>query len=90
MVRNRTEELERRLDEVEATVRGLTEELVEAHGRISELEDRLDDGEDDPDAEAPTKRMTDAEKDRTERAAQADDSSDGTDEEADLDDIIVA
>ena len=88
MVRNRTEELERRVDELEATVRGLTEELVEAHGRIADLEDRLEAG--DPDEDPPTKRMTAEETDDTERAAQADETSDGTDEEADLDDIIVA
>ena len=88
MVRNRTEELERRLDELEATVRGLTEELVEAHGRIAELEDQLEAG--DADEDLPTKRMTAEESDETERAAPTDDSSDGTDEEADLDDIIVA
>ncbi len=36
---NRVEDLESRVEELEATVRGLTEELVEANGRIRELED---------------------------------------------------
>ena len=98
MVRNRTEELEQRLDQLEATVRGLTEELVEAHGRISELEDQLEAAGDDAEMAdgnrngdtAPTKRIAGDENDSSAGAATAAESSDGSDEEADLDDIIVA
>jgi predicted nucleic acid-binding Zn-ribbon protein len=38
----RVEALEQRVEELEATVRGLTEELVDATERVRELEDELD------------------------------------------------
>lgn len=38
----RVEDLEQRVKELEATVRGLTEELVEANERIRQLEDEHD------------------------------------------------
>lgn len=39
--RNRITELERNVDELESTVRGLTEELVEANQRIRDLEEAM-------------------------------------------------
>ena len=42
MSRNRVEDLESRVSELEATVRGLTEELVEANERLRVLEAHVD------------------------------------------------
>lgn len=42
MSRNRVEDLESRVSELEATVRGLTEELVEANERLRVLEAHAD------------------------------------------------
>lgn len=42
------EEMQGRLTELEATVRGLTHELVEANERIRALEDQLDEFSPDP------------------------------------------
>lgn len=39
--RNRVDDLEREVDELKATVQGLTEELVEAHERIRQIERAL-------------------------------------------------
>ncbi|WP_135819731.1 DUF7518 family protein [Halostella litorea] len=100
MTGNRVEELEATVAELESTVEGLTEELVEAKERIRVLESELD-------AETPsraaTPRTTDdgaAEEatpddvaEAASEAAKADDPQEG-DEDADDsdlgDDIIVA
>ncbi len=42
MARNRVEELESKVAELESTVQGLTEELVEANERIRDLEAELE------------------------------------------------
>lgn len=77
MSRNRPEEMLERLNELEATVRGLTNELVEANDRIRELE----------------AQVTEATEDRANKPMPADDnepvSDGGLDDDLD-DDIIVA
>ncbi|MFC6904774.1 DUF7518 family protein [Halalkalicoccus tibetensis] len=74
---NRVEDLETRVEELEATVRGLTEELVEANERIRELESRHE-----TEAEADVEpREVGVETDRDEQDESKDDAAD---------DIIVA
>jgi predicted nucleic acid-binding Zn-ribbon protein len=80
--RDRIGSLESRMEELEATIRGLTEELVEANQRIRELEQAQDAAEADAKPES-----TQAEE------AKSDESKDDIEEEesSDLgDDIIVA
>jgi predicted nucleic acid-binding Zn-ribbon protein len=93
----RVADLEQRVEELEATVRGLTEELVDASERIRSLEAELDqspstdelrEAREEPvpgenaDAQAPEGEADEA----TKRAdGEADDN-----EESALDDIIVA
>lgn len=72
---NRVEDLETRVEELEATVRGLTEELVEANERIRDLESRH---ETEADVEG---REVGVETDRDEQDGSKDDAAD---------DIIVA
>lgn len=74
-----------RLTELEATVRGLTQELVSAEERIRQLEAALEE-EAEPASARPTKDTPDG------GEADADaPSEDATDEDSgDLDDIIVA
>ncbi|ADJ15994.1 DUF7518 family protein [Halalkalicoccus jeotgali] len=72
---NRVEDLESRLRELEATVRGLTEELVETNERLRELEATHEE-----DAEIETREVG-VETDRSEREESEDDTAN---------DIIVA
>jgi len=75
--RDRIGSLESRMEELEATIRGLTEELVEANQRIRELEQAQEANEESSQAEE----------------AKSDESKDETDEEESSglgDDIIVA
>lgn len=91
MCGNRVEELESRVKELEASVEGLTDELVECKVRIRELEDAL--GEDlefaptdagvDAQTQARTQTQFEAESD-----ANADTAEPG--ESSEEDDIIVA
>lgn len=73
---NRVEDLESRVQELEATVRGLTEELVEANERIRVLESRHE--EEEANVEG---REIGVETDRSEEEEPKDDATD---------DIIVA
>lgn len=75
-----------RLTELEATVRGLTQELVSAEERIRQLEAALEDADESASTEPATKATPGGEE------AQADaPPAETTDEAAgDLDDIIVA
>ena len=94
-----TDELEQRVAELEATVRGLTEELVDATERVRELE--RDAGMHDSTSEKRARRertaVTPTEQDAqsetpetgdTAKSAEGDDSTDS--EESTSDDIIVA
>jgi predicted nucleic acid-binding Zn-ribbon protein len=72
---NRVEDLETRVQELEATVRGLTEELVESNERIRELEAHHDE------EVSIEKREIGVESDRSERKEQEDNA---------VGDIIVA
>ncbi len=94
MSKNRVETLEATVTELESTVDGLTEELVEAKERIRVLEAELD-------AETPTRvphrrttPQTEAEPDDIEAATAEADSDTEADanepEESGSDDIIVA
>ncbi len=87
MCGNRVEELESRVKELEASVEGLTDELVECKVRIRELEDALDE-----DLEfAPTDASVDVQTQtqfETESDADADSAEPG--ELSEEDDIIVA
>lgn len=87
------EELRQRVDELEATVRGLTQELVEANERIRVLEEHAEDEAlaaaankpmaDGAEEEVTSDEPTDASEESTEEPAEEDD--DGV-----SDDIIVA
>lgn len=80
--RDRIGSLESRMEELEATIRGLTEELVEANQRIRELEEAREAAEADAKPES-----TQAEE------AKSDESKDDIEEEESSepgDDIIVA
>lgn len=87
MSRNRVEQLESSVTELESTVEGLTEELVEAKERIRVLEAELDT---EPPTRVPDRRAGDAdeaEPDEVEAAAaEAEDET----EDSGTDDIIVA
>ena len=101
MPKNRVEELEATVAELQSTVRGLTEELVESKERIRVLEaeldtdtptrvpDRRDDGTDDIDgtdeAEPGDVAAATAEADTPEDAEDTDEA-----EDSGIDDIIVA
>lgn len=80
MPTERRDELRQRLDEMEATVRGLTQELVEANERIRQLEEHVEE-------QPATKPMpSDA------KSGASDESEDDTQPEdlEEEDDIIVA
>lgn len=79
--RNRITELERNVDELESTVRGLTEELVEANQRIRDLEEAM------LAQETKTEEPTDAEEAKGEPSEESDTN---TGEKRIDDDIIVA
>ena len=94
------DDLRQRVDELEATIRGLTQELVEANERIRQLEDELDarpetivadDGDEKADeTEASTKPLgTEMETDPEPETETNTPTEDGSEEE-DTDDIIVA
>jgi peptidoglycan hydrolase CwlO-like protein len=93
MCGNRVDELEEQVQELQATVDGLTDELVECKVRIRELENAVDDGNDfEPDrseADAGTSPAEDTEPaDKSNTEAPED-----TDEETETDDgsdIIIA
>jgi hypothetical protein len=80
-----------RVDELAATVRGLTQELVEANERIRQLEAALEGG-DDGRSEDASDGGARADGNRTEGSTKQMGGPDQTDEEtpSDLDDIIVA
>ncbi|MFB6295495.1 MAG: hypothetical protein ABEH66_01475 [Halobacteriales archaeon] len=94
------DDLRQRVDELEATIRGLTQELVEANERIRQLEDELDatpetivagdEGEPPEEAEESTKPMgTEMETD-PDGATETDTPMEDGSEDEDTDDIIVA
>jgi len=89
----RVDELEQRVEELEATVRGLTEELVDASERIRTLESELD-------QPPSTEELREAREggviepsgdaDEADEATKSPGGEAGDNEESDLDDIIVA
>ncbi len=86
--RNDEDDLHGRLNELEATVRGLTQELVEANERIRQLEDELD-----TEAEPEYIEADDGGEDADSDTAKTDDEpalESETDEATEEDDIIVA
>jgi len=74
MCGNRVEELEQRVKELEASVEGLTDELVECKVRIRELENTVDEesgfsqSAEEPAADAETEDAAEAAADSTEDA----------------------
>jgi len=97
MTGNRVEELEATVAELESTVDGLTEELVEAKERIRVLESEIDAETPSRAAESRNAPAEEAAPDEVAEAAseaakgdapdEGDEDADGSDE---LDDIIVA
>jgi len=102
---NRVEELESRVNELEATVDGLTDELVECKVRIRELENIVDDAGGieaiegmAEDASEPGSDQTTEEEiiEPTEEApadtpkSEADDDADNTESDSESSDIIIA
>jgi chromosome segregation ATPase len=91
MCGNRVEELESRVQELEASVEGLTDELVECKVRLRELENAVDDQlgfvpEVGPDTRDAADELTEGEAvDRTKSEPSESGDSEGTDS-----DIIVA
>ncbi|MFB6103716.1 MAG: bZIP transcription factor [Halobacteriaceae archaeon] len=83
---DREQELEQRIDELEATVRGLTEELVDLGERLRHVED-VTDVQDTP---APRSDVPEPEDlaDDADPATESDEES--ADDAEDADDIIVA
>lgn len=88
---DRIADLEQRVQSLEATVTGLTEELVEANERIRALE-----GGENADAPTaiestyPESDEADDEEADTTKSAESRETGEDTQEESDLDDIIVA
>lgn len=91
MTETTAEDLKRRVNELEATVRGLTQELVEAHERIRVLEEERE-GETDPAGRGKAnKPISPADGDSTDDDGPDDEASDdGETDEEETDDIIVA
>ena len=92
---NRVEELETRVNELEATVNGLTEELVETRDRLRELEaDDSDDSEEYIEAGVGTTPKTEtdsSEGSAVEAAVEGDKhTEDKKESTTEADDIIVA
>ncbi len=88
---DRIADLEQRVQSLEATVTGLTEELVEANERIRALEGG--ENADAPTAIESTYPEPDDETDdgaNTPKSAETREAGEDTQEESDLDDIIVA
>ena len=87
--RNRITELEGTVDELESTVRGLTEELVEANQRIRDLEAAIEEqGTDEKPGEEPVAQASAEEAKSTQ--SQESDTETGESEKTIDDDIIVA
>jgi uncharacterized coiled-coil protein SlyX len=91
MAKNRVEDLESRVSALEATIRGLTEELVEANERLRILESHVD--------VASAEKRRAADRKEAKRAAKVDDDKPAERETSDEeetatsaagDDIIVA
>ena len=91
MSNNRVENLESAVAELESTVEGLTEELVEAKERIRVLEAELDT---ETPTRAATRRVSETEEakadDVEEATAEAVESEEDEAEDSGSDDIIVA
>jgi predicted nucleic acid-binding Zn-ribbon protein len=89
----RAAELEGRVEELEATVRGLTEELVDASERIRMLEEELDHSPSTEELreahERPVGEADDDDAEGGEATKSADGDGDDNDE-SEIDDIIVA
>jgi chromosome segregation ATPase len=88
MCGNRVEELESRVKELEASVEGLTDELVECKVRLRELENAVDD-----DLGFVPEASTDIENPETEQESADRTKAEPTDEEteqAEDSDIIIA
>lgn len=81
MTTDRPEDLRRRVDELEATVQGLTQEWVEANERIRQLEAALD--------ELSEKELNATNGGLASKKSPASDDAE-EEKEPDLDDIIVA
>jgi hypothetical protein len=101
MSKNRVEQLESTVAELESTVEGLTGELIEAKERIRVLEAELDtdtptrvpkrrSGEDEPDDAADARDLVADEGDETPSDADADATAGDEAEDSGTDDIIVA
>ncbi|WP_338727626.1 bZIP transcription factor [Haladaptatus sp. DJG-WS-42] len=85
---NRVEELETRVKELQASVSGLTDELIETKERVKALEEEVQ-PEDLLDRKLT--RKTDAEESSEATKGQESEDADSTDEEStQTDDIIVA
>ncbi|MEF8830842.1 MAG: hypothetical protein V5A23_04815 [Halobacteriales archaeon] len=82
---NRVEQLEKRVRELEATVQGLTEELVEANERIRQLEQSPVRRDDSAGATDTDLSFDDAEPVESEAGGDSDDeAADGPDDDLDL------
>ncbi|QLH81924.1 DUF7518 family protein [Halosimplex pelagicum] len=88
MCGNRVEELESRVKELEASVEGLTDELVECKVRLRELENAVDEdiGFTPDEAAEPSESPDEVEADRTKTEATEEDDS----TESGPGDIIIA
>lgn len=93
------DDLRQRVDELEATIRGLTQELVEANERIRQLEEEsdarpktivADDGEKDDVIGESSQPMDPDVENEPESATETDSSPEDRTEDEDTDDIIVA
>ena len=84
MCGNRVEELEARVNELEASVEGLTDELVECKVRIRELENAVDEDIGFSTAEPETPEDSEADTPKTEEGKEEDSQETGPG------DIIVA
>jgi archaellum component FlaC len=78
-------DLTARMAELEATVRGLTQELVSAEERIRQLETELDDTATEGEPPAQDANPAASQSDHQETAEAV-----GTDDDIELEDIIVA
>ena len=94
MAGNRVDELEAKVQELEATVDGLTDELIETKERLQALEDDADESYDILETEPTGEATADDEADVDAEAADVDDVNPDEAEEEDNsgsgDDIIVA
>lgn len=83
MCGNRVEELEEQVNQLQATVDGLTDELVECKVRIRELENAVDDDNgfspDEPEPDAEEVEPEPAEEANTEEPDAPDDEESGSD-----------